>query len=556
MFNPYLLWLLVAVTSIVHATPLEAKSSETLHIHTKHSFDVLKYRLEINLVQCFQAPYPKTFNASEIITFKSDSALREIKLDANAQSLTIDSVRMAGISWSHQNNSLNIILDRIYKRGEVVNVRIYYSYKNDEDNGLFVSAGYVYTDSPPEGTRNWLPSRDRPSDKATWEVFAKVPISVRLGSTGTLADSTISGDAIIYHWISNNPVSTYLICFTSSINFEVHTMYWHKLAHPADSIPIRIYYKPAEDLSVFDSIIVPLTNFYSEIFGDYPFEKIGFATLDNSFQWGGMENQTMVNLMPGGYSDANLIAHEHSHQWFGDLITCGSWADIWLNEGFGTYCQNLWVEHVSGADAYLKSMKSLAGYYIAHNPGWPIYHAEWADETPSSHTLYNQAITYNKGACVLFQLRYVLGDSTFFRVMHAYATDTNLIFKNAFTEDFIQITNRVSGKNMDWFFDQWVYKPNHPVYQNTYEIINPGKNAWEVTIDITQTQGDPGFFKMPVQLQINFDDGTDTVVMVMHTENHQKFKFPFRKQPKEVVFDPFSNILLKQATTINTGKQK
>jgi len=303
--NPYLLWFLVAVISIVHATHLEAKSSESIHIHTKHSVDVLKYRLEINLVQCFQAPYPRTFNASEVVTFKVNSALREIKLDANSQSLTIDSVIMAGISYSHQNNILRIILDRTYKPGEVVNVRIFYRYKNSEDNGFFVSNGYVYTDSPPEGTRNWLPCWDRPSDKATWEVFATVPLSVRLGSTGTLADSTFSGDTILYHWVSNVPVSTYLVCFTSSINFEIHSMYWHNLAHPADSIPIRIYYKPGEDLSVFDSVIVPLTNFYSEKFGNYPFEKIGFATLNSSFQWGGMENQSMVNLMPGGYSDAN-----------------------------------------------------------------------------------------------------------------------------------------------------------------------------------------------------------------------------------------------------------
>lgn len=549
-FSFFILCIFLTAAQNVYSFHGPVKPSDTAHYYTKHSFDVLKYKLDINLYPNFKAPYPKTFVANTLVTFRVDSVLNSIQLNANTQSLAIDSVSLSGISFIHQSNMLNIQLDRTYQPGEVAQVKINYRHKNSNDNGFYATSGFVFTDSPPEGARKWMPCWDRPSDKANWELMAHVPLTVRLGSTGILADSVISADTIRYHWISDMPVSTYLITFTSSVNFQVHTRYLRKFSDPADSIPIRIYYKAGEDISIIDSTIIPMTNFYAEKFGDYPFEKIGFATLNSSFPWGGMENQSMVNLMPGGYSDEDLIAHEHSHQWFGDLITCGTWADIWLNEGFGTYCQNLWLEHKSGKEAYRTSMNSLASYYLAHNPGWPLYHPEWAIHTPTGNTLYNQAVSYDKGACVLFQLRYVLGDSLFFKVMHDYATDTNFMYKNAFTHDFAESANKSSGQNLDWFFSEWVYSPNHPIYQNTYDFDSIGGGLWRVSLILNQTQPNPDFFRMPVQIMVSFDDGTDTTFQIVNDVNHQEYAFEFSKHPVKLVFDPFRNILLKQSVTI------
>ncbi len=546
----FILWLLLTVTCLGIASPVYKIPTDTAHFYTVHSFDVLKYKLEIDLFPCFKTPFPTSFAASEVMTFKVDSALNSIQLNAANQSLAIDSVTMAGVSFTHQNNILYILLSRSYERGEIVSVKIHYRHKNVYDNAFYVSSSFVFTDSPPEGARKWMPCWDRPSDKATWELIARVPLSVRLGSTGLLADSTISADTLIYHWLTEIPVATYLITFTSGVNFQIHTKYWHKLSNPADSVPVRIYYKANENLAMVDSTIIPLTDFYSEKFGDYPFEKIGFATLNGTFPWAGMENQSMVNLMPGGYSDNSLIAHEHSHQWFGDLLTCGTWADIWLNEGIATYCQNLWVEHSSGYPAYKNSMNTLANYYLAHNPGWPLYHPEWTIHTPSGNTLYNEAITYDKGACILFQLRYVLGDSLFFKVMRDYISDSGLRFKNAYTEDFAKIVCQSSAKDLNWFFKQWVYSPNHPVYQITYDIDSVGENNWRVSLILVQTQANPVFFKMPVQVRVNFSDATDTLFQVMNDLNHQEFGFNFSKKPVALVFDPLRNILLKQAATI------
>ena len=552
----FLIFLGLSTLSARSATAITPSTTPTgtAHFYTKHSYDVLKYKLDIGLYPCFFAPFHKTFSARQTLTFRVDSVINTIVLNAINTSLAIDSVRLAGISFSHVNDSLKIRLNRTYQPGEIVNVSIFYRHFNVSDKGFFANDGSVYTDSPPEGARKWMPCWDRPSDKATWELNARVPVSVRLGSNGRLADSTISGDTISYHWVSDIPISTYLITLSSKVNYQIHNKYWHKLSSPDDSVPVRIYYTTGENIEPIDTTIIHLTDYFSEKFGDYPFEKIGFATMNATFPWGGMENQTMVNLMPDGYKDDNLIAHEHSHQWFGDLITCGTWADIWLNEGFGTYCQNLWVEHSSGFEAYRKGMISLANFYLAHNPGWALYHPEWAIHTPSGNMLYNQAISYNKGACVLFQLRNVLGDSIFFQAIHEYITDTNLMFNNVYTHDFVEKTNKISGKDLSWFFDEWVYSPNHPVYRNTFCIDSLGENSWRVTLILSQVQPNPPFFKMPVEIRISFSDASDSVVRVTNDANHQEFVFTFSKRPMDLIFDPHNNILLKQAATVYSAK--
>ena len=141
-----------------------------------------------------------------------------------------------------------------------------------------------------------------------------------------------------------------------------------------------------------------MTTGFSQLFGEHPFEKNGFATLNNQFQWGGMENQTLTSLCPNCWSE-NLVSHEFAHQWFGDMITCATWADIWLNEGFATYWKRSGTNSRADTRAYKSDINNDASSYLSGNPGWPMYNPSWAITTPPNNTLFNYAITYAKGAC-------------------------------------------------------------------------------------------------------------------------------------------------------------
>jgi aminopeptidase N len=170
----------------------------------KHKFDVQNYKLTLDIRSCFLPPYPYSYNASEIITFRVDTALNSITLNALNTSLQINSVSLAGISFTHLNNILTITLDSMYNPGRTVQVGINYQHLNNADNSFFTGYGGVYTNCEPEGARGWFPCWDKPSDKATLDLTAKVPANAKLGSNGRLNDSTLTGDTLYYHWVSRD----------------------------------------------------------------------------------------------------------------------------------------------------------------------------------------------------------------------------------------------------------------------------------------------------------------------------------------------------------------
>jgi aminopeptidase N len=520
----------------------------------RHSFDVLSYKLFFDIYNCFKTPYPKTFIANNTIYFRVDSTLNSINLNAVNTSLTIDSVRLLNgtiLNFTHTNNILNISLDRTYNPNEQVTIKIYYRHNSVTDNAFYVSNGMVFTDSPPEGARKWFPCWDKPSDKATTDITLKVPLSVRIGSNGRLADSTVTGDTIYYHWLSRDPMATYLTVFTGKVGYRQDYIYWHKPSNPNDSIQTVFYSNAGENFTTIKNLMNTAMTYFSQKFGEYPFEKSGFATIQSGagFTWGGMENQTLVSLCPNCWNETTVI-HEFSHQWFGDLITCGTWADVWLNEGFATFMEAIWAER-NGYSYYKTVINSKANIYLISNAGFPLYVPAWVNWTPGIDSLYNVSIVYDKGACALHLLRYTLGDTVFFNVLNSYATDTvNFKYKNATTSEFNNKVNQVSGQNLDWFFTSWVYQANHPVYRNTYSIGDMGGGNWKVDFMLKQTQTNAGFFQIPVKLKFAFTAGSDSVIKFMSASNNQLYTFNFNRQPTTVTFDPDNDIVIKNATTI------
>jgi len=517
----------------------------------KHSYDVLNYKMNFDLYGNFFSPYPKSYNANIIVKFKVDSTLNTIKLDAVNSSLVVDSVSMAGVSFTHSSDIVTVTLDRTYNVGEITEVKIYFRHNNVSDNAFYASGGFIFTDCPPEGARKLYPCWDRPSDKASLDLTAKVPSTAKLGSNGLLINTTVNGDTTYYNWISNFPVATYLITMVGRVGYNLDIVYWHKISNPSDSIPIYFYWNTGESQANLNNIktkIITMNDYFSNLFGEYPFDKGGFATLNSQFPWAGMENQTLVSLCPNCWNE-NLVSHEHAHQWFGDMISPGTWADVWLNEGFATYCEALWYEHTSGYGSYKNSIIGDANSYFSGNPGWSIYDSSWAINTPPGSILYNYAIIYAKGSCVLHMLRYTLGDSLFFQGLKSYATDTtNFKYKSAVTADFISELNQSTGQNLDWFFNEWIYGSNHPVYQNTYTFIDLGGGNWQVEFLAKQTQTNAGFFTMPIEIKVSFSSG-DTTIRILNDSNNQVFTFTFNSEPTNLQFDPNNDIILKQGTT-------
>ncbi len=514
----------------------------------KHKFDVLNYTMHFDLYDNFESPYTQAFTAHNIIEFKVDTALNEIKLDAVNSSMNITRVDLAGTSYTHTDDTLYITLDRTYNPGEIAEVRIDYEHYNVEDGAFYVSGGFVFTDNEPEGARKWFPCYDRPADKATVNITAKVPADVLLGSNGRLADSVTVADTTWFNWISRDPVPTYLVVLSANDDWNLDIIYWDRPSTPGDPMPIRFYYNNGENPSYIEGQVPLMADYFSESYGEHPFEKDGFATLNNEFSWGGMENQTLTSLCSGCWGEA-LICHEFAHQWFGDMISPGTWADLWLNEGFATWSESWWWESSGGYNAYKDDVENNASIYLSGNPGWPVYNPDWAVNTPGNGTLFNYSITYCKSSCIVHLLRYTLGDEAFFQAIYDYATDTvNFRYKNAVTEDFQAKLEESTGQDLEWFFSTWVKAPNHPKYQNTYNFVDKGNGSWDVEFLVNQTQSNAPFFPIPIEIYIYFMDGTDSTIRVMNDVNQQLFTFNFDVEPAHLFFDKNNEIVIKTAT--------
>lgn len=513
-------------------------------------FDVVHYKLNLDIYNCFVEPFPNSFKGSAEIKITTYEEINNIQLDANSYSIKIDSTSGNIQSYNHSNNKLNLTYKYLISPDDSISFTIYYTHKDVWDGAFFSDNGMIFTNNAPEGARNWFPCYDHPSDKATFELIAKTSANVLLGSNGSLIDSTLIADTIYYHWKSRDPVATYLMFISAKVNYNLDIVEW---INPVtkELIPTRFYWQDGENKSNLNYIKLinnSIIDFFSELFCPYPFEKNGYASLNEHFVYGGMENQTLISICPDCWEEM-LIVHEFSHSWFGNMITLKNWADVWLNESFANYCEALWIEHNWGFEAYKSYMKGEAEIYFNNNSGYPIHNISWNSVTPPSHILYYGPIIYSKGACVLYMLRNITGDSLFFQILKSYTNDERFRFRNADTDDFISVVNDITKKDYTKFFDQWLKIPDHPVYQNYY-VITEDDNQWRIDLTINQIQDNETVYEMPVQLKIIFTDGTFDVISITNSKSAENYFFTYKKEPLELIFDPFNQIILKESEVI------
>lgn len=508
-------------------------------------FNVISYEINLDVYNCFVKPYTAAFDASEVISITAEKEVSQIELNASERSLKIDSVYGAGVSFMHSGNMLLINLDRYYSSGEIFDVVIKYRHNNVKDSAFYSRDGLIFTDCEPNGARKWFPCVDNPDEKASFTISARVPGNVHFVSNGLLVDSTFAGDTLIYKWKTDFPTSTYLVVIAGKEKYNLEVVNWKKA--DGSDIQLRFYWQPGETKFNVDNIknkTGKILDLFSRLYGEYPFEKLALVTLNKDFSWGGMENQTLITLCPDCWTE-DLVVHEIAHQWFGDLISPKTWSDIWLNEGFATFHEAVWIENQKGRKEYKAKILAEADRYLKRNPGWSIHEAAGHSSSPNNDTLFNEEITYSKSGCVLHLLRYVLGDSVFFNSLYQYATYPSFRFSNVSTKEFVDFISLVSGENLKWFFDQWIYQPNHPVYQNNYAVDKTG-GKWKVDYTINQIQNNSGFFKMPVELKVTFASGKDSTLKVNNDYNLQMYSFEFDEEPKKVTFDPNNEIVLKE----------
>ncbi|MCB0848302.1 MAG: T9SS type A sorting domain-containing protein [Bacteroidetes bacterium] len=470
-------------------------------------------------------------SGSVMTLFETKSNTNQLEFDL-VSALTVDSVmyHSATVNFSHTNDILTVMLPATLPVGTLDSVEIVYqgvppgsgfgSFNTSTHNGTPV----LWTLSEPFYSSDWWPCKSLNTDKAdSIDVFVTTDTSYRVASNGKLMNEIFNGSEKTVHWKSNYPISSYLVAIAVT-NYAVYSDYVPLAG--GDSLQVLNYVYP-EDLATAQSQtpqIIPIIQLYDSLTIEYPFknEKYGHA----QFNWGGgMEHQTMSFVINYGQS---LIAHECAHQWFGDLVTCGSWEDIWLNEGFATYFEGLTKERYFPAQWY--SWKSQKISNITSQPDGSV---KCTDTTDVSR-IFNGRLTYDKGSYLLHMLRWKLGDAVFFQALRDYLNDPALKFGYAKTPDLIQHLQNTSGQNLNVFFDQWYYKQGYPAYQ-----VNWSQNNQQVYVQINQTTSDPSvtFFEMPVPVKFS-GAGHDTTLVFNHTFSGQLFTATIPWPVSTVEFDP------------------
>lgn len=501
-------------SSIAEAEMKAAQSVASMAVNPNtQNYDVTYHKLEFTV-----DPASYYIEGKVTTTFTALSNMSTVTFDLNNQ-LDVAAVAMndASLTFAQNNNDeLVITLPSTLPAGASASVEIYYSglpgfneqaFTTETHNGVPV----LYTLSQPYGAPDWWPCKHDLTDKIEdIDIYITAPEEYVSVANGVQVSTEPNGSYKTTHFHHGFPIPAYLVAIAVT-NYSVYTQ---TAGTAPNQFPIVNYIYPENYNSAVSQLAVtlPIMDLFETLFEPYPFasEKYGHA----QFGFGGGMEHTTVSFM--GSWGRNLIAHELAHQWFGNKVTCGTWKDIWLNEGFAEYLSGLVVENLDGAGTF-DQWKMFKNQNITSQPGGAVYLTE--SDIQNVNRIFSSRLSYNKGAMVLHMLRFKLGDAAFFQACKNYLADQDLAFGYAVTTDLQAHMEAASGQDLDEFFNDWVYRQGYPTYNITVQNWGPGQARF--VVNQTQSHSSVSFFEMPVPVRITGAGGQQATIVLDNTSNGQ-----------------------------------
>ena len=493
-----------------------------------NNFDVKYYRCEWEI-----NPAVRYISGKITVHYLVTTIASSISFDL-MNGLNVDSVKQRNsiLTKQHTSNVLQVNFPSSANAGTFDSVSIFYQgIPPNTGLGSFVQTAHagtpvIWTLSEPYGSRDWWPCKNGLDDKAdSIDVFITTPAIYKAASNGLLQSETLinGGTKKIAYWKHRYPIASYLVCFAVTN----YTVFNNTVQLGAVTLPMQTYCYP-ESLSAFQAntpLVLNALQLFHNLFGDYPFIKEKYGHVQ--FGWGGgMEHQTATFI---GSPDENLMAHELAHQWFGDKITCASWVDIWLNEGFATHLASMYMEAKYPATIITIRKNEIAS--ISSQPGGSVK----VDDTTNVGRIFSGRLSYSKGSHLLYMLRWILGDSVFFNAVRQYAKDPAVSYGFATNNDLKRNLEQVSRKDLTKFFKDWYEGQGYPSY--TVEWTALGSSYVKIKMNQTTSHPSVSFFELPVAL--NFKNATQQKTIVL--DNKSDGEIFFRNIgfiPDTVLIDP------------------
>lgn len=469
-----------------------------------------------------------------------DAAISEINFDFSKQ-LNIDSIVWHGQKLNYVKNGnygLSISFPTTIEKNTLDSISISYNGAPPSSGlGSFTKSTHagspiIWTLSAPFGSQDWWPCKNGLEDKIdSLDVIITTPNKYRAASIGVLIkEDSLTNQNNRYHWKHRYPIAPYLVAFAvtnyATFNLDVPLK-------DSTTMPMVNYVYPESLASAKTGIAknVQVLQFFDSLFVSYPFSNEKYGHAQFGFQ-GGMEHQTMSYVLNFDYG---LLAHELAHQWFGDFVTCGSWEDVWLNEGFATYLEGLTRERFESNNNWRNWKKGKISNIISSNSG-----SVKVDNLSNVNRIYSDRLTYNKGGMVLHALRKTVGDESFFTGVRNFLNDK--AFNFAVTNDLKTHLELASNKNLDTFFQTMFEGQGFPIYEITWS-----KNSTGVDLNINQktSHSSVSFYDLPLLIRIKGEDNQVIDLNLRPSKNEESFDIQTDFEVKSVEFNPEFDIICR-----------